>query len=94
MDVGDDDMCRTSSAVATPESSYATVRAAPLSVSHRSESSGHSSRKGHLPPMYTTSPVVPHHRYDCLTLPATLAADCGANGFAIPPCDLGRVLHF
>ena len=63
MDPGDDDMCRTSSAVATPESSYATARAAPLSVSHHSVSSGHSSRKGHLPPVYTTSPVMTHHRF-------------------------------
>jgi len=63
MDAGDDDMCRTSSAVATPESSYATARAVPVSVSHHSVSSGHSSRKGHLPPVYTTSPVIQHHRY-------------------------------
>lgn len=63
MDAGDDDMCRTSSAVATPESSYATARAVPVSVSHHSVSSGHSSRKGHLPPVYTTSPVIHHHRY-------------------------------
>ncbi|DBA87569.1 TPA: hypothetical protein ACH3X1_004593 [Trebouxia sp. C0004] len=62
MDAGDDDMCRTSSAVATPESSYATARAVPVSVSHPSVSSGHSSRKGHLPPVYTTSPVIHHHR--------------------------------
>ncbi len=63
MDAGDDDMCRTSSAVATPESSYATARAVPVSVSHPSVSSGHSSRKGHLPPVYTTSPVIQDHRY-------------------------------
>ncbi|KAL0051734.1 hypothetical protein WJX82_001143 [Trebouxia sp. C0006] len=62
MDAGDDDMCRTSSAVATPESSYATARAVPVSVSHHSVSSGHSSRKGHLPPVYTTSPVIQHRR--------------------------------
>jgi len=63
MDAGDDDMCRTSSAVATPESSYATARAVPVSASHHSVSSGHSSRKGHLPPVYTTSPVIHHQRY-------------------------------
>ena len=62
MDAGDDDMCRTSSAVATPESSYATARPVPPSLSHRSESSGHSSRKGHLPPVYSVSPVIHHHR--------------------------------
>ena len=63
LDAGNDDMCRTSSAVATPETSYATGRAGPVSLSQHSVSSGHSSRKGHLAAVQTTSPIIARHRY-------------------------------
>ncbi|KAL0028647.1 hypothetical protein WJX79_007908 [Trebouxia sp. C0005] len=81
MDAGNDDMCRTSSAVATPESSYATAQAVPVSVSRHSVSSGHSSRKGHLPPVYSTSPVIQHHR---LHQPSALQSATSPFATALP----------